>query len=264
MSKDLYSKEWELDKIQRRGHMSNPVKAIVTIIGVVYLFLSAQLAAVVLTYSILELLGFNSDHINTLLTDNVWVQTSFIFVIELLTIGVLAILNRARKQNFIKSVDLHVFPYKRILSYVLVSYLLYTIAFIIVATVVSLFVPALDTNQAQQLGFDTPEGVELLAVFTSLVLFPAIAEEILFRGFLFKRLSKLLSIRVAALTTSVVFGLAHLEFLSGAGLNWIAALDTFVFSFFLIYVYLKTKSLWAAILLHAIKNSIAFVLLFVI
>ncbi|MCA9350925.1 CPBP family intramembrane metalloprotease [Candidatus Saccharibacteria bacterium] len=37
-----------------------------------------------------------------------------------------------------------------------------------------------------------------------------------------------------------------------------------MFSFALIYVFEKTQNLWAAIVLHALKNGIAFVGLFIL
>jgi membrane protease YdiL (CAAX protease family) len=61
-----------------------------------------------------------------------------------------------------------------------------------------------------------------------------------------------------------LFAVAHLQFGSGAPLLWIAAIDTFVLSLFLIYLKDKTDSLWAPILLHMLKNFIAFMALFVL
>jgi membrane protease YdiL (CAAX protease family) len=59
-----------------------------------------------------------------------------------------------------------------------------------------------------------------------------------------------------------LFGVAHLQFGSGAPLLWVAALDTFTLSIVLCYLREKTGSVWAGVFLHAIKNAIAFVALF--
>jgi membrane protease YdiL (CAAX protease family) len=68
----------------------------------------------------------------------------------------------------------------------------------------------------------------------------------------------------AVILTSLIFASAHLPEGGAAGLLYIAALDTFILSLVLIYLREKTGGLWASITLHAIKNGIAFVALFVL
>ena len=55
-----------------------------------------------------------------------------------------------------------------------------------------------------------------------------------------------------------------MEFGSGQPLLWVAALDTFTLSMVLCYLRQETDSLWPGILLHALKNCIAFITLFVL
>jgi membrane protease YdiL (CAAX protease family) len=62
----------------------------------------------------------------------------------------------------------------------------------------------------------------------------------------------------------LLFAAAHLQWGSGAPLLWVAAIDTFVLSMVLSTLREKTGSLWSAIGLHAIKNGVAFTLLFVL
>jgi membrane protease YdiL (CAAX protease family) len=116
----------------------------------------------------------------------------------------------------------------------------------------------------QQLGFDAPVGWELIFVFITLVVLPSLVEEIVFRGILFRGLKKYIGVVSALIGSSLIFGMAHLEFFSGGSLNYIAALDTTILAVVLTALYIRAGSLWPAILLHAIKNSIAFVVLFVI
>ena len=136
----------------------------------------------------------------------------------------------------------------------------------VIYTVGTLLVPSLDVFQQQQLEFDnnTVQGARLLVVFITLVIIPPITEEIVFRGFLYNSLKKVTMKRVAVVITSILFAAAHLEFFGENPLNFIAAIDTFVLSLFLIWVYEKTENLWAPIMLHALKNAIAFVVLFLI
>jgi len=50
---------------------------------------------------------------------------------------------------------------------------------------------------------------------------------------------------------------------SGQPLLWVAGIDTFILSLVLIYLREKTDSLYASIGLHMLKNTIAFLGLFV-
>ena len=67
----------------------------------------------------------------------------------------------------------------------------------------------------------------------------------------------------AAIITSILFGAAHLQFGSDKPLLWIAAMDTFALSMVLVWMRVKTQNLWAPITLHMLKNTVAFVLLFI-
>jgi membrane protease YdiL (CAAX protease family) len=68
----------------------------------------------------------------------------------------------------------------------------------------------------------------------------------------------------AALLTSAIFAAAHLPEGGSGGPLYIAAIDTFILSLVLIYLRIKTGNLWASITLHALKNGVAFVALFVL
>lgn len=81
--------------------------------------------------------------------------------------------------------------------------------------------------------------------------------------FYIRRLKKALSLWPAVILTSLIFASAHLPEGGSAGPLYIAAIDTFVLSLVLIFLREKTGSLWAGITLHAAKNGIAFVYLFI-
>jgi len=93
---------------------------------------------------------------------------------------------------------------------------------------------------------------------------PPLVEETVFRGFVFAGLRNKLKFVWAALATSALFASAHLQIGNGQPLLWVAALDTFTLSLVLCYLREKTDSLWPGILLHALKNGIAFLSLFVL
>lgn len=140
---------------------------------------------------------------------------------------------------------------------------LYYISYLVIVTVAGLLVPSLNVDQQQQLGFNPIGTWQLALTFISLVLLPPLVEETLMRGYLYTSLKKGLPQLAAALVTSVIFASAHLQAGSGAPLLWVAAIDTFVLSLFLIWLREKTGSLWASITLHALKNSVAFLSLFI-
>jgi membrane protease YdiL (CAAX protease family) len=139
----------------------------------------------------------------------------------------------------------------------------YYVTYLVILSVASKLLPALNVDQSQELGFNPVGTVELILTFISLVILPPLVEELLMRGYLYTSLKKKLSKIAAALVTSVIFAAAHLQFGSGAPLLWVAAIDTFVLSLFLVSLREKTGGLWASMTLHATKNLIAFMSLFI-
>lgn len=122
----------------------------------------------------------------------------------------------------------------------------------------------LNSNHQQELGFDNVTGTaNLVLVGLSLVIIPPLVEEILFRGFLFGGLRKRLNFGIAVIITSILFAIPHAAENSKVIL-WNAALDTFSLSLVLCYLREKTGAIYAGIGLHAIKNGMAFVSLFIL
>jgi len=152
------------------------------------------------------------------------------------------------------------YPNYKQVGEVIVTYGLYFVTLIVATIILTIFLP-IDVNQAQDLGISRPGTTSgLVYIFITLVMIAPISEEILFRGFLFGSLSKYSSKIIATIAVSIIFGMAHLEY---GNLNWIAVVDTLIFSVYLIYISQKHKSLYSSMLLHAMKNGIAFYVLFV-
>lgn len=260
MSKDLFSNS----AIGAPDNRPQVLKIVATIIAVAVGFLAAQFMGAVLVVSAMSATGMTSDQIQNTFSDNSWVQFAVILIIEILTAGLVYWYLKITNRRFLAYLRLDNKLTKKLLGSVVATYLLYFPVFIAVATLASRFIPTLDTEQMQQIGFENTSGIDYLAVFMSLAVLPPLVEEIVFRGVLYQKLKQYSSVLPAVLITSIVFGLAHLEFFGDGPLNWIAALDTFVFSLFLTGLYVKTGSLWAPIFLHALKNSIAFTFLFLL
>lgn len=199
----------------------------------------------------------------------VWVQTSviaqFVYIAsaEAFTIGAIYLYLRKYTLRF-GAIGLRR-PRWRDPLYALMAVPVYYGIYLAAAGLLTSLIPSLNVDQAQQIGFTNVHGTTaLIMTFVSLVILPALAEEILFRGFLYTSLKKALTPLAAVLITSAIFAAAHLPEGGAAGPLYIAAIDTFILSLVLIYLREKTGSLWAGITLHAIKNGVAFVALFLL
>lgn len=151
------------------------------------------------------------------------------------------------------------------LGWSLIAFPIYYLILVVSLVVTKAFVPGLDLEQKQDLGFNASyQGWQLVGIFFALVVVPPITEEIVFRGFVFGSLKKTMPVIVAAILTSLLFGAGHLMEGSGGQPLYIAGIDTFVLSMILIWLRQKTGSLWSSIFLHALKNGTAFVTLFLL
>ncbi|MDR1902562.1 MAG: CPBP family intramembrane metalloprotease [Treponema sp.] len=79
--------------------------------------------------------------------------------------------------------------------------------------------------------------------------FPAVTEELFFRGVILKRLQKNYSRRKALLVSSLLFGLLHLN-------PW-QALLAFISGLFLGWIYLQWKIIWLCMFIHCYNNILA-------
>lgn len=135
------------------------------------------------------------------------------------------------------------------------GYVVYMIASMILVAISLVALPFVDMNQVQDTGFSNLfHSYEYVVAFISLVILAPIAEEVLFRGYLLQKLGKRAPTWLAIILTSLLFGAVHMA--------WNVGIDTFALSIVLCLLRLVTGSLWAPILLHALKNGIAFYLLF--
>lgn len=116
----------------------------------------------------------------------------------------------------------------------------------------------LNATQEQDLGFTSRLfGNELMMAFVVLVVLTPIFEEMIFRGFLYGRLRAITKKAwwVPALLVSALFGVAHGQ--------WNVGLDVFVLSMVACALRELTGSIWGGVVLHMIKNMIAFMFTFV-
>lgn len=113
-----------------------------------------------------------------------------------------------------------------------------------------------DMSQVQETGFTRLSHVyEYALAFITLIVVAPLAEEILFRGFLYGRLRRRLPVWVSIIVTSLLFGAVHGQ--------WNVGIDVFALSIVLCGLRETTGSIWAGILLHMLKNSVAFFIVFI-
>ena len=121
-----------------------------------------------------------------------------------------------------------------------------------------------DAGEAQDVGFSySVIGFDRVLAFITLVVVAPIAEEIIFRGWLYGKLREKLSpeisekagVVIATLLVSLLFGLVHGQ--------WNVGVNVFAMSLVLCALREITGTIYAGILLHMLKNGVAFYLLFV-
>lgn len=97
-------------------------------------------------------------------------------------------------------------------------------------------------------------GLDIFFSFMTIVIIPAFFEEFIFRGWIYGKLRKFLSFLPAALISSILFGIAHGQ------AN--VALVTFAIGMTCCLIREFTGTIYAGILVHMLKNGIAYYILF--
>lgn len=135
-------------------------------------------------------------------------------------------------------------------------FIAYAIVLTIVLTSITAWFPGLDLTQAQDVGFKAfGSRLDNILAFITLVVVAPFAEEVLFRGYLYGKLKGYVPAIWASVATSLLFALAHFQLNVG--------IDVFVLSMFLCGLRSLTGSIWSGILVHMIKNGIAYYMLFI-
>lgn len=204
--------------------------------------------------------GKNASQIDDWFTHAASAQFAYVLITETIVMASLYQLLRFLKETW-HSIGVRQ-PKLRDILYTVGGFFAYYVIYIAIATVMSQVIN-LNFEQRQEIGFSTDStGGNMLFAFAALVVLPPLVEEILFRGFLYTRFKKVLSLGWAAVAVSLLFAAAHLQLGSGNALLWVAALDTFVLSMVLVYIREKTGTIWAGVGVHALKNLVAFLILF--
>lgn len=233
------------------------------LLSVVFLYFLSQAVAAVAIGVYAAIQHWTASQIDRWVNSSITVQFVYSFIADGMLVGGVAVVLRMLKWRW-STIGL-TRPKAWHLLLVLAAGAVYYLTLIVTLAVVSTLVPAFNPAQKQEIGFQTAQGtVPLLLTFVSLVVLPPLAEEITMRGLLYTGLKRWLPRVAAALAVSVLFASAHLVEGGAAGPLWVGAIDTFILSIVLIGLREITGNLWAGILLHAVKNAVAFATIFLI
>ena len=121
-----------------------------------------------------------------------------------------------------------------------------------------------DASEAQDVGFNTfIFGFDRLLAFFTLVVVAPIAEEVIFRGWLYGKIRSKLSKEVGHLTAAIVASLLVSLAFGAIHMQWNVGVNVFAMSLVACALREITGTIYAGIMLHMLKNGVAFYLLYV-
>lgn len=217
---------------------------------------TAFIASQLIVVAVLYVLNWFHISLSSVVSDSVF-QTLVSAVIYAVTIAIVigVPLTVKRYQTTLAQLGLTRLPTWADIGLSPLAYIVYALIVAVVVAVVSQ-IPGFPADQAQDVGFKTfGTRLDNLLAFATLVVIAPIAEETLFRGYLYGKLKGYVPTVIAALVTSLLFGIVHLQ--------WNVGIDVFVLSLILCGLRSLTGSIWAGVLVHMIKNGVAYYVLFI-
>jgi len=236
---------------KKPDYLGSPLKVILTAIGI---FIISQAIG---AFAVELVNGIINPRSSDALTNSITAQFFYILIAEGLAAWLAIYLVRSKRLS-LAVIGLGRRPQTSDIAKAFGGFLVYYAILLAAGILVSVLSPDLE-NQKQNLGFTNIQtGTENLLAFVSLVILPPLGEETLIRGYLYSGLRKTWRFMPALIVTSLMFGLAHLEFGNGGPLVWAAAIDTAILSIVLCYLREKSGALYAGMLVHMLNNLIAF------
>lgn len=234
------------ESAQPTGHTQRKIftNPFAVLFGAIGMFLASQITAALL------LLPFGE------LSSNQNEQLLVYSAASLVTLGIFLSLTM-KVGGFSKEAIGIKWPRARHILEVLPVFLAYAVASMALISLMGLIMPSFDANQAQEVGFKNTQNTwQIIMAGVGLVVITPLYEEILFRGVLFKGLRARLPFWLSAGVTSLVFAFAHGQ--------WNVAVDTFALGMALSLLVERSGSILPAVLLHMLKNGLAFTFLFIV
>jgi len=215
-------------------------------------FMLAQ-ALIIVAIEVLQKLGVRLDMINASLFQVI--AGGVIYALTLLiVIGIPYLVKKARTTK--EELGMQRLPILTDFLWVPAGAVVYLVLTAVVTSVAMSFLTFVNYDQPQETGFtNISQQHEYILAFIMLVIIAPVAEELLFRGYLFGKLRKYAPLWISTFITSLLFAIVHFA--------WNVGLDVFALSIVLCLLRVITGSLWPSIMLHMLKNGVAFYFLFI-
>ena len=238
---------------EHSGHKFHFSQKIGGLVGWVALLVAAYIGAqYIVSFAIIGLMRIGLPWSESSTIDTLSFRV-YVYVAMVATIGAV-VWWRYRKLSF-DQIGLARLPEWSDIGLSLAGVIVYMLASTIALTLAS-NIPGFSPDQAQNLGLGRLFGSDVVIGFVVLVILTPLFEEVIFRGFLYGRLRNLqMPWWTASLIVSVLFGLAHMQ--------WNVGVDVFFLSMVACMLREMTDSIWAGVLLHMVKNFLAFLVTFV-
>lgn len=237
---------------------SNSSKDVASIVGsallVVCSFFAAQIVVVLAIRLLIELQVMQASDLEKPLPQLIFLAVSYSLALVLVVL-MSRLFNDSHKESVQKLLGVIKKPRLADVGLAVLGFGAYLVLTITCSLLIQAIWPGFNADQVQQVGFkDLAVGLEYVLAFTALVVVAPIVEELLFRGYLFGKLRARSNFWISTIVTSALFGAVHLQ--------WNVGVDVFALSLVLCYLRERTGAVWAGIVLHMIKNAVAFTFLF--
>ncbi|MDR3297776.1 MAG: CPBP family intramembrane metalloprotease [Candidatus Nomurabacteria bacterium] len=137
-----------------------------------------------------------------------------------------------------------------------IGFIVYFILSMVVVALIMAILPNVNWDQAQDVGFQNLiYDTDKILAFVALVILAPIAEEIIFRGWLYGKIRSKMPAWLSILLVSILFGVMHGQ--------WNVAVNVFCMSVVMCLLREITGTIWSSIMLHMLKNGVAFYFLFI-
>lgn len=154
--------------------------------------------------------------------------------------------------DMINSFRLKKFSLKKFIVLIFFYFGMYVLATCAMNVVANLF-PSLAEEYSHVAEVLTMDNFILSTI--TIALLPAVAEELLFRGVILTSFKKKYGAIIAVIISALIFGIYHM--------NWVQGIYASILGIALGFVYVKTGSLFATIILHFLNNFYAVLINFV-
>lgn len=149
-----------------------------------------------------------------------------------------------------RQLGFHRFSAGKALLYVLGLMMAFALSIGVIYVLVQALVPGFNADQPQTNEFTQTAPSLRTYSLLALVIIPPLVEETVFRGFIFPAFSKRFGLVFGAISSSVLFGFAHLQ----ANVS----VYTFFLGLVLCFMYARLRSIVPGMALHMLNNYIAY------